>query len=348
MLNNRKKIIIVALVIVLLFVVGVLALRYVRQNNLLTFEEKANRLLLKRLEEAKQEQGHSMDLTKLKVYNPVTEDDCRKNPDQSKRQLCLDRLEYFEVLGKEKPESCRLLNGKFREACYHNLGRAESGIEICLKIGDKKLRSLCIADNAFLHKSTSTCVYLKTASDAIKNAGNAEEEEEEEEENECIDRVRAISNGGLTEDDANGDVRNCLEVKTLEYFNQCILRSRNSCVDLEDKDLINQCQSIRYFSSVISMGRPEDCNLFPLEKFRKVCQVYFKHGKKFIDSDGGGLTDNQELWFNTDPFVVDKEEKTIQKNSLPRDYFDDVVGKGEINEGDDGDEIKNNTDPLAK
>ncbi len=278
----------------------------------------------------------------LNTYHTTTKNQCNQLKNQEKREQCLQTLRYYDIVNKNNIDRCEELSGKIRDLCYFRLGRQAKDWKICYKIKTKSLEEACVHDNGFINNNTDVCEYFEEE--------GSEEEVDHHEHKECVDRIKAINNGDIVKQQQKGDISNCSEITTLEYFNQCVLRSDNKCTELENEDLVKKCQSIRYFSSIINTDNKENCELLPLERFSKVCNIYFQEGKKFIDSDDDGLPDNKELWFNTDPFeAFGSEEEHVLNEGSDLSYSDILYTNSDIDSDNDGisdfEELKSGTDP---
>lgn len=298
-----------------------------------------------------------VNMAELDKYYPLTADDCKNKKDLA-QDYCYEELRYYEIVNKGKIEQCYDLV-KFKDDCLFYFARGDD-YKHCMEINNAKIKEKCLSDNAYFNKNINVCNFV----------------EEDHDKKECIDRYKAMVNGGIQPGEEKGSVVNCKEIKTLEYFNQCVLRSKDDCGLLDNQKLIDTCVSLRYFNIILESEDIKNCALLPDEIYKKVCLVYFENGNKIIDSDSDGLDDSRELWFSTDPFVNEKLATELTKGEDGADYEvtslidtsakkdadkDGLTDEEEINKYktdpnkldtdsdgfSDGEEVKNGYNPLG-
>lgn len=250
-------------------------------------EEKIYSIYKKNLEEVRLVDLSNKVMVPLKTFYSLKENDCLAKEEEKGK--CLEELEFYRVINQGKVEECEKLN-IFKDDCFLKFGRIDD-YKYCLEIKEEKLKEGCLSDNAYFNRKEETCGFI----------------EEEHERIECFDRYKAMVNGGVLPDEEKGDIEKCKEINTLEYFNQCVLRSKDDCEKLGEKALADRCFGARYFTVILSSNDEKNCNLLLAESYNKVCKIYFENNKTMVDSDGDGLVDDRELWFNTDPFNKDSK-----------------------------------------
>ncbi|MBU4216724.1 hypothetical protein L6270_02790 [Candidatus Parcubacteria bacterium] len=319
--KNKKNLILSIFIILAVAMVVAYLLQSETYKNIIaerkmTFEEKIN--VIKLDNQIKLKEAKPIDFAKVNppaVYFTLKKDDCEKIP-ANDRSVCLEELLFIDILNNKKIDKCKELN-YFKDECFYKLGEVND-YKYCLEILDEKRRDTCLSGNANFHNDKNICKQI------------AEEEEAEE----CIDRFIALNNGDQFADRI-GDIENCKSIKTREYFNQCILRSGGDCRVFADSVLVNKCLSYRGFAPIINGENVKNCRLLPDEQYLKVCEAYFGNKKEWMDSDGDGLLDNQELWFALDPFKSDNpwKEKGYMSNIA---YTQDKYPKLFIDSDGDG------------
>ena len=295
-------------------------------------------------------------------FRALTVDDCEKEDDKTERERCYEKLSYYEALKNNKMKDCVGINDEYyKNLCIYEISKLSNNWKNCLRISDHQMVENCINGTAFTFNDIEVCDYFNN---------------EPHEKKECIDRVTALNVGSVLGidprfSDNKGNIEDCKEVEILEYFKQCIFRSNDSCDKLINKNLIDRCNSARLFAPAITSGDREKCSTIPLENERKVCYLYFDNSKIFYDTDGDGLTDNKEIWFDVDPFnpdtdgdgLTDYEEIMVYRanpvnpdtdNDGLTDYEEIMVYSTHRQKPDtdsdgilDGEEIRNGTNPNS-
>ena len=278
--------------------------------------------------------------------------------DGSLKSQCEEEVLFYEVIASGNVNSCYELN-IFKDQCLYRLGKL-TDFNHCLNIVDDFDREVCLSDNAFFTNNVDVCDQIN----------------EDHERTECIDRFNAMVNGGIQLDDSRGSIESCNNIETLEYFNQCILRSEGDCDQLGgNTEKVNQCESLRMFSVIIESKDASNCSIIPTESYRRVCEIFYSNNRVMQDTDGDGLMDDLELWFSFNPFEAEADAKKLSGfrgaedpfvniNDVPAladfdgDGISDADEKNIHNtnpniadtDGDgfsDGEEIANGFDPLS-
>lgn len=295
-------------------------------------------------------------------FQVLTIEDCEKENDEIERKKCYEKLSYYKALRNNKMKDCVNIDDEhFRNLCIYEMSKLSNNWKDCLRISDHRLVENCINGTAFTFNDIDVCDYFNN---------------EPHEKKECVDRVKALNVGSVLGadprfSDIKGSTKDCAEIETLEYFKQCIFRSNDSCDELGDKNLIDRCNSARLFAPAITSGDRENCSKIPLENEREVCYLYFDNDKVFYDTDGDGLSNNKEIWFDVNPFNPDTDgdeltdyEEIMVYHTNPVDSDSDGDGLTDYEEimvykthcqkpdtdGDgilDGEEIKNGTNPNS-
>lgn len=308
-ITNKKLLISILVLVVLLTVIILILSRNFHNNtaqvikpqitdivNKVTVESQVGLMVSEMLKNSSgtQSKGKNSDLVRVM---PLTSNQCMilNGADKDK---CLESVKYNEIFSNSSStlESCYSLTGTFREACISNYAKNDKDWSKCELLANDVVINECISANAINNPTSGACEYFKNKPDEYL---------------ECTDRVKAVHQGSFTDSKKQGDIQKCKEIRTLEYFNQCIMRSSGKCEDLNDQVLTDKCNSVKFFSTVIDTGEAKNCAVIPVESTRKVCEMYFSDGKIFKDSDGDGVTNNKEVWFNTDPFKAGEEEKKL-------------------------------------
>jgi len=286
------------------------------------------------------------------THNPVTEKRCLNVKNPVEKEKCLKELNFINAVINQDINGClSLADDDKRDKCIFEVAKRKLIKEHCHKIKDRKMKEMCFIDVAIEKLDDSICDYAFS--------------DEPFERKECKDKVRCfdiIRN--------KKDISLCHEVRTLEYGPLCygyMFAQGQDCSKVETGKEI--CQSMYILGDA---KNKEDCNKIPLENYKKVCFAMIEAGGKFIDSDGDGVYDGEELNYTTDPFNPDtdgdglndyEEIKNLGTNPIEADTDRDGLNDYEElkiyhthvqkpdTDGDgylDGEEVKNGYNPLGE
>lgn len=235
----------------------------------------------------------------------LKENDCDKIIDIKLKNNCYEYLKFEKAVANQDFRLCSALDSEWHDMCiFKVIERKRDDWDKCTNIKDVLIRNMCLKMAAIELNDLLICDKFSSGKQG------------------CIDRTKAINN------DWGGDIKGCKDIKKGEYFMMCVNMSGDECILLEDEYLVKRCESWRFFGNIITTGIKEDCIILPLDEFRKTCELYFDNGKKFIDSDGDGVEDNQELFCDTHPFIAEKEAKENLEHELKwGEVFDNIYYK---------------------
>lgn len=220
-------------------------------------------------------------------HNPLTIERCKSVEDPIQKKVCLAELDYINaVLDRDVNECLSLTKDDQKDKCIFEIARTELIKEHCHKIKDKKMKEMCFVDVAIEKLDDSICDYAFS--------------DEPFERKECKDKVRCFD---IVRN--KKDISLCHEVRTLEYGPLCygyMFAQGQDCSKVKTGKEI--CQSMYILGDA---KNKEDCNKIPLENYKKVCFAMVEAGGKFIDSDGDGVYDGEELNYTTNPFNTDTD-----------------------------------------
>ena len=290
--KNKKLFISVILLVFCIFLLFLFFLFYINNNK----SERINEPTRLSIKENFQEQldkfndgnDASIIITKdvvLPIQYILSEDDCNKIINKDLKNDCNYYLKYKTFIDSENVNLCFRLTEEWQDICLFDIIENRSltknnqkNWEDCLLIEDNGLKNICLERQAIAIKDKEIC---------LKKDLNI---------NECIDRIIIVSI------EWGDDITKCKEINTPEYFERCVGLSGQECSLLGDSDLIKQCESQRYFNTIIFHGEKKECKILPIENFKITCELYFDNNKKFIDSDGDKILDHIELSLGTNPF----------------------------------------------
>jgi|GEM_PF-4171572 len=233
--------------------------------------------------------------------NKVTKLDC-DNAKQELKDECLNLAVVNEALTNSDLKICSSLQGDWQDVCVWKLTQSLTAqgfeqSENCAQIKDGATKDNCYlvsAVNLNQEKICSNCSYSKE---------------------ECLDKIKERNSSQLSD---------CINIKQDGIYKICLKNKSEDCKILKTEDAVKRCQSWRIYDGIIASGKKEDCTRLPIEKFKKVCEVYFDQG--YIDSDNDGANDYEELNLGTDPFAFDKNISelkygNIQRQTIIRNYY---------------------------
>jgi len=277
----------------------------------------------------------------------ILSDDCEEILNEQEKSDCFNQAYRNEAAISQNLEDClKVIDYDLRNQCIYKMAR-EREIGDCFKIADHHLQEICIQDIGIERREESFC------------DGFISEPHEYEE---CVDRIRAFKAG----DDA--DFSQCVGIKTLEYQGLCIhniLKNGDlTCYDIDNKELRDKCVSDMTYAFALEK---KYCERIPDPIYKKACFIKVANpDQRHIDSDGDGLYDNKELWFQTNPFDTDTDddgltdyEEIIEIHSNPidpdtdddglSDYDEIQIGAHRLKPDTDGDGVLDgrDDDPLS-
>ncbi len=369
-MNKKTNLVIFLLIIIILFVGG--GFLIYKYNKNFTEDYKENSRLILR-ENFQKKLDNLSENNKKNIINDIIlpkeyyllKDDCSKIIDEKLKKDCYYYLKYNDIVKTENIPLCDTLNDEWQDICLFDMIENrrrnlenEQNWEDCLMIKDRGLKNVCLEHQAIVLKDKDACLE--------RDIGVVE----------CVDRTVAINVSW------GDDITKCKNVKTPEYFERCIGISGQDCSLLEDKNLIDQCESWRYFNIILFHGEKTECEILPIENFKIICESYFDNDKNFIDSDDDGILDHVELSLGTQPFngsdgaaalshiedekiadhIIDQKKFTVFEKLQPltidtdadglRDYDEINIYKTDLNNQDtdgdgytDGDEVKSGYNP---
>jgi hypothetical protein len=299
-LKNRYSLLIIFLIIVLLatFIYFVL-IKKETEETLEPLEKE--QLTLEKYQLSKYPEEFILEQLEkegAKIYHhtPLTKENCQKEEDEHKKELCLDKLKLVNTIKENNIKAClKFKKTELRDDCLKELIPYTFNDDLCFAISDKGKRKTCLSRIIVNSRNDNLCEkYFKGEPFEIK---------------ECKDRVAAFK---IAETKEN-DIYKCKEVDTLEYHNLCLIGSftkkfNNDCskVPQEFKDY---CFAKKYLSEAKTK---EDCSLIKLPNYQKFCLLKIEAGNDLnkisqIDSDNDGFSDNDELFYRLDPYNPDTD-----------------------------------------
>ncbi len=357
---NRKKIILVSLLVLLALLLAFLAFKFLKRDD-------------QNLEQS------STQTTKKGVYyigdhlvgdpDIVTEEECKRKEDKTQREDCYNRLELGRILNGSKnlKECLKFSDLAYRNKCLSRLivNNGYKDLNICKRISDHPTRESCMGDLAIDLKDKSICdEFFK----------------EPYEYQECMDRVNAFLAIGTGEAFVGErgeviavEIEECARIKTLEYSKLCVgnvLKNGGVLVGHTDNETFeNNWNDFFHYRISASI---EDCEKIISEGTRNACVNRINNPDfTYFDYDNDGIKDERELWFSSDPgnpdtdgdgltdyeeiliYHLDPTNPDTDRDGLT-DYEEVKVYQTHPNRQDtdgdgylDGEEVKNGYDPCS-
>jgi len=294
-INNKKIIIGVGLLLIVLTVLAV-TFYFVKTKNLASRQNQ---------EVSSLSEGEKSELNKEKIISErkymVAKEDCVAAKQEFK-DGCLNLASVNEALENSDYKICDGLKNDWKDICIWKLtgSLTAQGFEQekkCAEIKDEGTKDNCYlvaAVNLNQEKICNSCQYNK---------------------DECLDSVKERNSNKLSD---------CAGIKQDGIYKVCINNKNEDCATLGDKEIIDRCQAWRIYDEVIAGGKKEECTRFSIEKFKKVCEIYFDQG--YIDSDDDGANNYEELLLGTDPFAFDKNAIELknggsQQQTIIKNYY---------------------------
>ena len=308
MVNNKKRILIFILSLLILVLIGLVVFIYVSHKNEKKVEISTSEDIKKDIEIRKNanvkfankiekrvkyvenlnEEYNSKDKEKFvmaKMYK-LEKEDCDKVIDKSLQDDCIYMVNYNKIVNSNDLNSCGSLRADWRDKCIYDINMTlKNDWKSCLDINDKFFHDMCLKSYSMRDNNTELCDKMFYG---VRS---------------CYDRTKAINNGW------GGDITNCSDIGNSEYFLMCVNTSGQDCNLLEDDYIVKRCKSWRLYSIILVEGDKEDCKALPLEEFSKTCEMYFDNNKKHIDFDGDGVVNGAELFCNTNPLIFEDNAK---------------------------------------
>ena len=148
-----------------------------------------------------------------------------------------------------------------------------------------------------------------------------------------------------------GNTQKCLGLLNEDFKKQClseIFRKNNDiniCLDftVEYKDL---CESIIYSSMAFETKNIEFCDNVKMDVYKKNCVLSVENIPK--DTDGDGLSDENETSLGIDPFKEDTDGDGLSDLDEMSKYFTDPKNNDTDGDGySDGEEVRNGYNPKG-
>ncbi len=266
------------------------------------------------------------------TYKPINEESCDKKQDNKEREKCLDLLKSDKALFSDDYKICsEIKDGEIQYYCFMKFVRKNLDMNLCKMIKDQHFQEVCAHYVAFRKGDEDLC---KKITD-----GKFEEEE-------CLGPILAYKYG------SEGNVEACKNITILEYPNLCF----NLAVDYFDRDCSKfkkeedriRCNDIVSYDLALNAKDIKICESISDNTRRQVCQNSINLGIE-TDTDGDGLYDDQELFFNTNPFVFDTDGDNLSDGEEMLKYHTNPSDVDTDNDGyNDGDEIKNGYNPKGE
>ena len=219
----------------------------------------------------------------------LTEEDCEKIIDEDLQKECLSYFNYNQVIRETDLEKCNELAPEWKDMCIYQITTLKfNNWEECNLIADELLSNSCISKYAIATNDPEICANREFGLDS------------------CVGQTKALNN--IEE----GSIKDCANIKKGEYFMLCIGNRTEDCIELEDDYLIKRCESMRNFGLILASGEKKDCNMLPLEEYKKSCEMFFDNNKEHTDYDEDGVDNGAELFLGTNPLIYEDEASELE------------------------------------
>lgn len=223
-----------------------------------------------------------------------TKDDCLDMDDKNESRKCLDNIALDSAIDDNLFSKCNDIgNESLRNDCMHQVAHNQESITLCLKISDEEIKKTCVSDVAISLKDPSVCSAAFRESFELK---------------ECRDVATAFT---IAYSGKKDDIGECAAIETKEYSNLCFLNSYVSKYggDCEKIPSAYRQYCIDY-KAMEAAKNPEDCDVVKDFNYKEYCLKVAEVGvieARYVDTDGDGITDGNELFMKTDPKKVDTD-----------------------------------------
>ncbi len=313
---KNKKILIISLAVILIFLISAFIL-FSHQNDKNTLPVKQKQATIS--EKKKTEKPVSTEEIKSNFQKKLA--NINKKIEEKNKKYLLNKKEektIFPVIYPLKKEYCdQVISVKLKKECniFLKFNNIVKGLDIkqCQQLNEQDLIDKCIYDiNTIKADNWKNCSAIKNqvyydaclSSYAIKDENVNLCSQMKHKDESCRDRIESFSAKNLLD---------CTKIKKGEYFMMCLANFQEECAVIKDQYEQKRCESERLIYGILNQGEKNDCMALPLEKYKKVCELFFDNNKKHIDSDGDGMDNGLELFEGTDPFKADIDKKNDEK-----------------------------------
>jgi hypothetical protein len=274
-----------------------------------------------------------------------------ENIDNKEKKECLDNYIFNIASLKNNIFECsKIANILTRDQCIlmvikNNREQSGKAEKDCDKIATKEIRDKCFIYLA-IHQINNNNLCEK------KNGDEPFELKECQDKRTAMQIENKIKNVKSLKERARIIEEECRPNLTLEYHTLCIEYGLNlidfNCDLFDSQQLKDYCQTFKI--NKLLQRSVRNCNLIPLEDYRYVClkEIELQKDRFEFDTDGDGLSDGTELFYNLDIFSVDTDgdglsdkKEIYQYHSNPKDKDTDQDGLNDKEEIADGTDINN-------
>lgn len=269
---------------------------------------------------------------------PITQTNCQTQAGATPEK-CQLLIDYTAAVKSEATSSCLSIQDfGMRNDCLYELLHKLKNPALCAIIEKVGLKERCEEETGIESQGIKFCQTIDS----------------KHEQQECVDRTTAINVGRkkMTQPNQKGPdpMQDCNNIKTLEYSYLCEVNAMKvgsaGCGVLTDASARQRCIDRANFTNAKSRT---ECDKVVDENFKKVCQLNFDNQTNpnyKYDEDNDGLTNEKELWINTDPFKADTDGDGLSDSDEYNNFKTDPTNPDTDNDGlKDFDEVKYHTDP---